>query len=419
MPWINLDLIDLKQFMRGQYVPPNYHTTLSRTDLRYLFPNREYEISTNLMNNEIARNYINKYKDFFLIPENENVNEWNLEKSAYMPGPGNRRPTNSILRFLVKDKPHTAYVAKIGNYLAGRAEYEKQKMLFNMGFPTPRPFYWDNDAFIGFFKGLYHFLNHKLENNSISTEDYDETNKIFESILSEKEELYVLKQKLKKEVFSDSLGDFDEVEMLSDYFSGKKLQFASILWMEFKFSYSFELLVYNIFGGIELDDYTGTIQYVLDSPLISEKELCTQVPELINKLWGITTHNDLKGEHIRFDQTNHANQFILIDWGTPGGGTMDHISRDLGILLYDVTSFINERALFSRKFTHKVKDKKALSIEQKILSRLEDFWFEFLNNIKPDYLNEGVINKILKLLELKQDIYVIDAIRALKRIKKL
>ncbi|MHA1784368.1 MAG: hypothetical protein ACTSVE_04155 [Candidatus Helarchaeota archaeon] len=416
MPWINLDLIDLKKFMRGKYIPPNYHTALSRTDLRYLFPNREYEISINLMDNEVTRNYIDNLRDYFLIHKNEDLKDWEIEKSAYMPGPGNRRPTNSVLRYLIKNKPFTAYVAKVGNYLAGKAEFEKQEMLYKMGFPTPRPFYWDNDAFIGFFKGLFNFLNDKLGRNEIWPDEYNEVAMVLDSILMEKEELYVIKKKIKREIFSGYEGEYDEVEMLLDFYSGKKLQFASIIWMEFKFSTSFEDLIYNVFGGRELDVQTGTIDFVPETTILPEGELTKKIPALLNKLWTITTHNDLKGEHVRFDETNNSKKFILIDWGTPGGGTKEYISRDLGVLLYDVTSFVIERALFSRKFKHKLHDPTALSIEKQIFARLEDFWYEFLENIEPEYLDEEVISKILKMLETKQEIYVKDAITALKKI---
>ena len=211
MPWIDLDKIDLNKFMRGNYIPPNYYTPLSRTDLRYLFPNREYEMALNVMDNEIIKNYFNRYRHFFLISNVTKIENWNLEKSAYMPGPGNRRPTNSIIRYLIKNQPYLAYIAKIGNYLAGKAEFEKQEQLYQLDFPTPRPFYWENGAFINFFKGLFNFLNHKLGKNAISAKEYNEIAKIFDSILSEKEELYVIKQKMKKEFFSNSSGEFDEI----------------------------------------------------------------------------------------------------------------------------------------------------------------------------------------------------------------
>jgi len=418
MPWIDLDKIDLNKFMRGNYTPPNYYNPLSRTDLRYLFPNREYEISLNIMDNEIIKNYFDKYRSFFLIPDTTKIEDWNLEKSSYMPGPGNRRPTNSVIRYLIKDQPFLAYVAKIGNYLAGKEEFEKQEQLYQLKFPTPRPFYWENGAFIDFFKGLFHFLNHRLGNNAISAEEYNEITRTFDSILAEKEELYVIKQKLKKEYFSNNTGDFDEVEMLLDYWDGEKLQFASILWMEFKFSTSFEVLIYNAFGGKELDNQTGTSEFMLETPTLKEKVLINEIPKLIDQLWKITTHNDLKGEHIRYDQTHNVNEFIMIDWGTPGGGTKEYFHRDLGILLYDVSSFVIERGLFSRKFTHQLKDPKALEIERDILSQLEDFWSQFLAKMDTNNLNKEVIERILKLLERKKDDYVKDARNALMRIDK-
>ena len=418
MPWIDLDKIDLNKFMRGEYVPPNYYNALSRTDLRYLFPNREYEISLNVMDNDIIKNFLDSKRSFFLLDNSSNLENWEIEKSAYMPGPGNRRPTNSVLRYLIKNKPYLAYVAKIGNYLAGRAEFEKQEQLYKLGFPTPRPFYWENGAFISFFKGLFHFVNHSLGENKISVEEYNEIARTFDSILAEKEELYVIKQKLKKEFFSNFKGEFDEVEMLLDFWNGEKLQFASILWMEFKFSTSFETLIYNAFGGKELDNQTGTLEFMQETLTLSKQTLIKEIPKLIDKLWTFTTHNDLKGEHIRFDQTHNVDEFILIDWGTPGGGTKEYYDRDLGILLYDVTSFVIERALFSRKFTHQLKDPKALEIEREILSQLEDFWFEFLGKFNPKNLNKEVIQKILKLLEMKKENYVKDAKTALLRIDR-
>ncbi len=419
MPWINLDDIDLRRFMQGNYIPPNYYAPLSRIDLRYLFPNREYEMAINLMNNETVKQYINGHKDNFLVPDAIDINQWELEKSAYMPGPGNRRPTNSIMRFLVKGEPSFAYVAKVGNYLAGREEFEKQNKLYTLGFPTPRPFFWENGAFINFFKGLSNFLNAKFMNRTISQEDYNKALKVFNGIVKEEEEFYTIKNKLNETLFMNSSGDYEEVELLLEYYRGKKLQFASILWMEFKFSVSFECLLYNLLGGLDLDQQTGTFEILppYETTIVPYNILVKVVPALLNKLWEITTHNDLKGEHIRLDTTNNKNQFIMIDWGTGGGGTIEFIPRDLGILLYDVTSFIIERALFSRKFKHKLEDPRALALEKQILSTLEDFWYHFLNHLEPKYLTSDIISHILKIFEPHQDIYVQDAIHALKRIE--
>ncbi|MDD1778991.1 MAG: hypothetical protein LUQ65_12570, partial [Candidatus Helarchaeota archaeon] len=258
MPWINLDEIDLKKFIQGDYIPPNYFSPLTRIDLRYLFPNREYELAINLINNETVKKYIGEHRESFFLPKTIDIAQWKLEKSAYMPGPGNRRPTNSILRYIVKDEPSFAYVAKVGSYQAGRAEYEKQKQLYEMGFPTPKPFYWENGAFTNFFKGLYEFLNDKK--SEISSEDYIRTKQVFDSIVNEDDELFAIKNKLDQKFFEDKTGEHDEVEMIQEYYKGKKLQFASILWMEFKLSVSFEVLLYNVLGGQELDNETGTIE---------------------------------------------------------------------------------------------------------------------------------------------------------------
>jgi hypothetical protein len=424
LPWINLDDIDLKKFIQGDYIPPNYFSPLTRIDLRYLFPNREYELAINLISNETVKDYISDHRESFSLPKAVDISQWDVEKSAYMPGPGNRRPTNSILRYIVKGEPSFAYVAKVGNYQAGRVEFVKQKQLYEMGFPTPRPFYWENGAFTNFFKGLHDFLTDKFKKKEISAEDYNRTKQLFDSIVNEDEELYVIKNKLNQKLFDDKTGDHDEAEMIQEFYKGKKLQFASILWMEFKLSVSFEVLLYNLLGGQELDTETGTIEIIpaYETTILPQDELITKIPALLNQLWKITTHNDLKGEHIRFDQTNNANQFIMIDWGTGGGGTIEYIPRDLGILLYDVTSYIIERTLFSRKFKYKLQDPRAQAIEHRILSYLEDFWYQFLNNVDPLYLSTPILTKILHFLESKQEsnqeIYVKDAISALKRIAK-
>jgi len=424
MPWINLDEIDLKKFIQRDYIPPNYFSPLSRIDLRYLFPNQEYEIAINLMSNDTVKKYLQQHRESFSLPEFVDIDQWSLEKSAYMPGPGNRRPTNSILRYIVKDEPGFAYVAKVGNYLAGREEFQKQKQLYSMGFPTPRPFYWENGAFIKFFKGLYGFLNNKYMKKAISSEEYNAAIRVFRAIVDEDEELYTIKQKLDEKIFYDSSGEYDESEVIKEYYHGKKLQFASILWMEFKLSISFEVLLYNVLGGQELDTQTGTIEIVpsYETTILPQETLTSQIPALLNRLWTITTHNDLKGEHIRYDQTNIANEFIMIDWGTGGGGTIEFVPRDIGILLYDVTSFIIERTLFSRKFKYKLQDQQALIIEREILSYLEEFWYQFLNRLDPVYLAPDFISKILYFLESKQEsnqeIYVKDAINALKNIAK-
>jgi len=422
MPWINLDQIDLKKFIQRDYIPPNYFSPLSRIDLRYLFPNQEFEIAINLMSNETVKDYIKQHRESFALFDSIDVDQWVLEKSAYMPGPGNRRPTNSILRYIVKEEPSYSYVAKVGNYLAGREEFQKQKQLYSTGFPTPRPFYWENGAFIKFFKGLYAFLNKKFMNKGISSEDYNRTIKTFKAIVDEDEELYTIKEKLNEKIFHDPTGEYDEVEVVREYFHGKKLQFASILWMEFRLSISFELLLYNVLGGQDLDNQTGTIEIVpsYEMTILPQDMLIKQTPALLNKLWKITTHNDLKGEHIRFDQAN--NEFIMIDWGTGGGGTIEFVPKDIGILLYDVTSFIIERTLFSRKFKYKLQDQQALAIEHEILSYLEEFWYQFLNGLDPEYLQPEIISKILSFLESKQELnqemYVKDAINALKKISK-
>jgi hypothetical protein len=259
---------------------------------------------------------------------------------------------------------------------------------------------------------------------AISSEDYNAAIRTFRAIADEDEELYTIKQKLDEKIFNDSSGEYDEAEVIKEYYHGKKLQFASILWMEFKLSISFEVLLYNVLGGQELDNQTGTIEIVApyETTLLPQETLTTQIPALLNRLWTITTHNDLKGEHIRYDQTNNANEFIMIDWGTGGGGTIEFIPRDIGILLYDVTSFIIERTLFSRKFKYKFQDQQALIIEHEILSYLEDFWFQFLNRLDSVYLAPDIISKILYFLESKQEsnqeIYVKDAINALKNIAK-
>jgi hypothetical protein len=420
MPWINLDEIDLKKFIQRDYIPPNYFSPLSRIDLRYLFPNQDYELAINLMSNETVKDYIQQHRESFSLPDSIDIKEWTLEKSAYMPGPGNRRPTNSILRYIVKEVPAFAYVAKVGNYLAGREEFQKQKQLYSLGFPTPRPFYWENGAFIKFFKGLYAFLNNKFMNKAITPEAYNKTIKVFKTIADEDEELYTIKQKLNEDIFYDSTGEYDEAEVIKEYYHGKKLQFASILWMEFRLSISFEVLLYNVLGGQDLDNQTGTIEIVprYETTILPQDSLIKGIPALLNRLWKITTHNDLKGEHIRFDQTD--NEFFMIDWGTGGGGTIEFVPKDIGILLYDVTSFIIERTLFSRKFKYRLQDQQALVIEHQIISGLEDFWYEFLNKLDPEYLNPESISKILSFLESKQEsnqeIYVKDAIGALKKI---
>lgn len=418
MPWINLDNIDINQFLRGDYIPPNYHAPISRVDLRYLFPHREYEISIDVMDNERVKNYFKEHNSQFLISHEEEIDNWVIEKAAYMPGPGNRRPTNSILRYLRKDAPFFAYVAKVGYYSAGVKEFEKQKDLYEIGFPTPKPFFWDNGALLKFIDGLISFLNFKLKNNSISLEDYKETMRIINYILNNKEELIYLKSHLKRDVFTDSAADNEAVELLNDYLKGRNLQFASILWMEFKFSTSFEELLYNILGGRQLDEETGTIELYNEERVLPWEDLTKKIPELLNKLWSLTTHNDLKGEHIRWDETNNANRFIMIDWGTSGGGTIEYIPRDLGILLYDVTMFIVERSLFSRKFKQKIHDSESIKLEKEILSKLEDFWYEFLLNIDSNSLNSEVVDDTLKFLEPKKIEYIKDASNALRRLKR-
>ena len=259
-------------------------------------------------------------------------------------------------------------------------------------------------------------------NKGISSEDYNRTIKTFKAIVDEDEELYTIKEKLNEKIFHDPTGEYDEVEVVREYFHGKKLQFASILWMEFRLSISFELLLYNVLGGQDLDNQTGTIEIVpsYEMTILPQDMLIKQTPALLNKLWKITTHNDLKGEHIRFDQAN--NEFIMIDWGTGGGGTIEFVPKDIGILLYDVTSFIIERTLFSRKFKYKLQDQQALAIEHEILTYLEEFWYQFLNGLDPEYLQPEIISKILSFLESKQELnqemYVKDAINALKKISK-
>ncbi len=416
MPWINLENIDVSIFLKGDYVPPNYHAPLTRVDLRYLFPNREYEIALNLMNDTEIKNYFKDNKKGFQLSEDDDIDDWAFEKSAYMPGPGNRRPTNSVLRYLRNSSPFNAYVAKVGNYLSGITEFQKQKDLFEIGIPTPKPFLIDNGALLNFVNNIMDFLNKKLKSNSISTEEYKQATKLFDDLLNRKIELLHLKSFLKREIFDSTIGENEAAEALKDYLRGKNLQFASILWMEFKFSTSFEDLLYNILGGDRLDQETGTSEIYKEPTVLPRKDLTTKIPQLLNKMWSITTHNDLKGEHIRWDQTKNANRFILIGWGTSGGGTLEFVPQDLGVLLYDVTMFIIERSLFSKKFKHQINNPIALRIEKEILSELEDFWSGFLQNINPIILNSEIINATIKFLEPKQNIYVNDAITALKKL---
>jgi len=154
LPWINLDTIPAAEFRHG-YKPADYHDIIiASRDSQFMFPSVIQPSNFNLQNKAELVQFFNKNGDKFNFKKEITA----LSRYSFMPGPGEIRPTHIVLRYNLYHESQLAdqVVLKIVHPKFGFQEYARQKMLYDIGYPTPRPY-----LFLNYFSDLEAMLRKK------------------------------------------------------------------------------------------------------------------------------------------------------------------------------------------------------------------------------------------------------------------
>jgi len=402
VPWINLNNINLIEFRRGTYKPPEYHDIIKYSrDARFIYPRVIEPLSCNFQMKDEIRDFFKKYSyRFHIKPDISDVIPF-----SFMPGPGEIRPTHVVLRYDLISESRDILgqaVLKIVNSKYGYQEYRKQQKLYNLGYPTPEPFYYCNyfTDFQDIFKnkndirdpdawrwissllreietGIRLFSDLKKHENNVRIQDF--IKKELENV--DEDDRFILTK------FLDDLQNIED-----GIFDG--LEFKGFFFMDYiEHSLSFEMITFDLLGGMEMEKKSNCLKLMHPRPILDENVIIEDVVDLILRLWNLDTcHNDLKGEHFLYDIKKQA--WNVIDWGELVGGSK---GKDLAVLLADTNSFIQDRCNFNLMFGRKQKSEKIyedlLEMERKIMINSDHFWNLFLDHlgkkIKPEIFKEA------------------------------
>ncbi len=393
--WINLDKIDLALFRKSEgYTPEGHFTNIQyHRDSQFIFPTKYIPpLNWNIMDNMSVIKFFNGHREFHL-PEKV---MW-VNKYSFIPGPGEIRPTHNIWRYdLFPRQPmstpavfqgdfadfHRHYkgadyvdplkqvVLKAVNPKYGYQEYRKQRDLIKKGFPTPNVYHYEtyfSPIMMGFVniinqphhvlqrqcRWAYDFVN-QLEQNEKNFVEFENETRRFRLLLQSLEEHdeFVKTHKQARKNLARYMEDFEDIRAVTDDGNRSlKGYFTMDYWSGLT---SFERILFDLLGGRKLETYSRFISLLDQPPVFNGPEVAKAVVEIITRLWDLgVTHNDLKGEHVVYE--NNLDTWGMIDWGELTPGTP---GKDLALFLKDSTDFIHHRILFNRRFLKRTfKDK--------------------------------------------------------------
>ncbi|MHA1733606.1 MAG: phosphotransferase [Promethearchaeota archaeon] len=390
--WINLDLIDVVKFRKPDgYTPEGHFTNIQyHRDAQFIFPTRYIQpLNWSLMDNEDACKFFNGHPEFG-IPEGVEV-RW-VNKYAFIPGPGEIRPTHVLWRYDAFPRepmptpavfrgdydafrkeyrgddftfPLKQVVLKAVNPKYGYQEFRKQRKLVGEGFPTPRVYHYET-YFSPIMLGLVNIINqprhplqkqcrwaydliNKLEHDEKTFAEFEEETHRFRVLLGALEagDEYLRDHKQARKNLARYIDDFEDVNALTD--GGRKALKGYFTMDYWPGLVSFERILFDLLGGRKLETYSRSIRLLDRPPVFRGPEVAREVVDVVNRLWSMgETHNDLKGEHVVFDEKTGL--WGMIDWGelTPGSP-----GKDLALFLKDSADFIRHRVLFNRRYLRK------------------------------------------------------------------
>ncbi|MHA1793656.1 MAG: hypothetical protein ACTSVI_13505 [Promethearchaeota archaeon] len=416
MTWINLDNIDIIQFRKG-YKPPEFHDIIKYSrDARFMYPRVIEPLSSSFQNKRELINFFNRYLYRFGLENNIT----DITRYSYMPGPGEIRPTHVVLRYdlftgqvndtkILKNDDTSPVseqvVLKIVNSKYGYQEYRKQQKLHEVGYPTPKTFYYCN-----YFTDIQDIV--KDTKGKIRTGEIDwllsflreiETGKRLFSDLKQIENnkritliLNRLKNFVSQRDFSLFTKFLEDLENLNEgIYDG--LEFKGFFFMDYiSGSFSFEQILFDILGGKRLEKESGAFKILPFRPFFNAENIINDVIDLIMRLWDLgECHNDLKGEHLIYNFNKR--EWNVIDWGELVGGSK---GRDLAILLADTNAFIEDRCKFNVMYSRKLPDKMdiMLKLKERILNNRDQFWDTFLK-LFAERISSNVFRDAYKILK--------------------
>ena len=311
MPWINTDTINAMKFRRG-YKPQDYHDIISYAkDGQFMFPRCIQTIDFNFHDKPEMLSFYNNHYNRFNLSNYHPVN--NMKCYAYLPGPGEVRPSSIVLRHDVYQgaEPNNRVVLKIVDTKHGYHEYKRQMKLHDLGYPSPEPYIYMN-----YLSLLQILLKEKRASYKIPLipailsflHEIEIKKRPFNELKSKetRAKISVLLHKLKVvsslyeisliERYLDDLINIDE-GIFDD------LEFKGFLFMEFiEHTVSFENILFDILGGKEMEHYSGASRILPSRPYYDEDFLMNDIISLILKLWNLgECHNDMKGEHFLYN----------------------------------------------------------------------------------------------------------------------
>ncbi len=446
--WLNLDKIDLLKFRRTEgYIPHGYHTHIAFfQDGNFIFPTKFIQpLNWKITDNVDIIKFFNGHRKEFNIPEARWVNKY-----AFLPGPGEIRPTHILFRYDLFDqkpmetpevfngnfevyqkkyqgpdfiRPLKQIALKVVNPNYGYQEYRRQRSLVEKGYYTPRVYTYESyfsPLMLGFLNIIAHPRHplqrqcrwgldyiQKLERSEKTFAEFeDETNimiKILEALDEQDATLKDNKQGRKN--LARYREDFHDIDAVTD--SGRRVlkgYFTMDYWGGLT---SFERILFDTLGGRKLETYSHSIRLLDTPPIFNGREIVEAVVKVITDLWALgETHNDLKGEHVVWNATER--KWGMIDWGELVKGTP---AKDLALFVADSSDFVYNRVLFNKRYLRKTFQEKYSEtfdkssphyskaranfrrVSQDIFQTEGRFWDGFLTRMRevagPDVLKEA------------------------------
>ncbi len=388
--WLNLDKIDLLKFRRTEgYIPPGYHTHIAFfQDANFIFPTKFIQpLNWKLTDNADILKFFNGHKTEYSIPQPKWVNKY-----AFLPGPGEIRPTHILFRYDLFDRqpmdtpvvfngnfeqyqkkyqgpdfitPIKQIALKVVNPNYGYQEFRRQRDLVKKGYYTPRVYTYET-YFSPLMLGLLNIINRprhplqgqcrwafdyiqKLERSEKTFTEFEEETRIMIKILEALDESdETLKDnKQGRKNLARYREDFHDIDAVTD--SGRKVlkgYFTMDYWGGLT---SFERILFDTLGGRKLETYSHSIRLLDAPPIFNGREIVDAVVKVITDLWTLgETHNDLKGEHVVWNAIEK--KWGMIDWGELVKGSP---AKDLALFLADSSDFVYNRVLFNKRYLRK------------------------------------------------------------------